>query len=137
MRTLLKYDCFEDDEFEGEYISDYLDDIAEKIFSKHDTLVIQGNIGRWDGPQPVTFFLHYPKDFKRFISSQDSFEICFADNDETISELQRYSEQWSFDADQGALIVKQWHHDGCNIFSIFPKNKKGTCGAFTLEEVTV
>ena len=126
-RLLAKYDPYdvEDDwdaEAQAENFSEDLSCIIGSIFSNYDKVYIKGAVGRWDGPHWGEIIIDDPKELREFICNEDIIELSLIDDeeDEDVSELQRYSSQWSLNAQKGDMIIKQWHHDGCNIFIMKP-----------------
>ena len=124
MRTLLdsrKYDGVD----EADSLSDDLDVIIERMFMIGDVIFVHGYLGLWDGPSRIDTTITTEKGLRRMICAGDEFELDFADDEEDASELQRYSNQWSVETIKGSIVLKQWHHDGCNILMMVPckKNK--------------
>lgn len=126
-RLLAKYDPYEvedewDAEAQAENFSEDLSCIIDMIFNNYDKVYIRGAVGGWDGPSWGEIQIDDPKKLRNFICQEDIIELSFIDDseDECISELQRYSGQWSLNAKKGDMIIKQWHHDGCNIFIMRP-----------------
>ena len=131
MKTLVEYDPTEDDGTYWEDIENELASLAHRIFKRYKNILVEGNIGRWDGPMPVQAKVHDEATLIRIITSTDTFTIEFADEDVNVSELQRYSSQWYIPVETGDIVVKQWHHDGCNILIVKPDADK----KFAPEEV--
>ena len=133
-RLLTKYDPYDvpdngdmfDLEYAGEMFSEDLSCIIDHIFEHYDSVFIRGSVGRWDGPSYGELILTKPEDLKRFICDAcDIIEISLVEEDEEVSEIQRFSHQWSLSAKKGEILIEQWHHDGCNMFLMRPmKNKK-------------
>lgn len=133
MQTVLEYDPTEDynNEYRWEDVENELASLAHRIFKHHKAVFVEGNIGRWDGPMPVQAKITDEASLIRIITMTDTFSIEFADEAVNVSELQRYSSQWYIPVEVGDLVVKQWHHDGCNILIIKPETE----GGFKLKDI--
>lgn len=136
MQLLLKYDPYDTDYSEDDWmlIEDDLDCILDKIFDRYEGLEFTGNLGLWDGPHPVEAKAWNIDTAKRLILDQDVIELWYIDDEADVSEIQRYSGQWSMHISKGCMLLKQWHHDGCNILMIKPIGKKNE---FSIEDVTI
>jgi hypothetical protein len=138
MQLLLKYDAYDDEYPEDQYIEvdNELDILLERIFERYEGIQFEGYLGRWDGPQAVEAKTWNINTAKRIIVNHDIFELWYADDDTDVSELQRYSEQWSMHVEKGCMLLKQWHHDGCNILALKPLGEKLNM-TFAPEEVGI
>ena len=133
MILLTKYDAY-DTEYEEDdclIVEEDLHDILYNMFSNHPHVIFEGNLGLWDGPHHVKAEVNKMDTAFNMITDQDVFEVWYVDKEQDISELQRYSEQWSMHINTGCVLVKQWHHDGCNLITIKPSDAE----AFTPEDV--
>ena len=140
MRSLM---CFDEDNIadrdEFDFVMEDLEALYNRMMKNHPGILITGRLGRWDGPHdifPVKAF-SFDDFMKMFNSDIRAFEIYFVDEEQDVSELQRYSAQWSTSAPNNSVLVKAWHHDGCNIFVLRPlidKDKDET-GEYTMEEL--
>lgn len=140
---MLKLLEFDDDCIADRYEYDLIDEDLESLFHMmmkgYHGIMITGRLGLWDGPHDIfPFKAHDFEDFmKVFDKDTRAFEISYVDEDQDVSELQRYSAQWKTRALKGSIMVKTWHHDGCNIFMLNPlkyKNKD-IIGEWTKEEL--
>ena len=138
MQLLLKYDPYDTDYSEDDWmlIEDDLEYILERIFDKYDGIQFTGNLGLWNGPHPVEAKIWDIKKAKDLILDQDVIELWYMDDEADVSEIQRYSGQWKMHADKGCMLLKQWHHDGCNILTIRPIGKELNM-TFSPEEVGI
>lgn len=136
MQLLLKYDPYDTDYSEDDWmlIEDDLECMLERIFDKYDGIQFEGNLGLWNGPHPVEAKVWDIRKAKNIILDQDVIELWYVDEDQNVSELQRYSGQWSMHVEKGCMLLKQWHHDGCNILVLRPIGKE-TDMVFSPEEV--
>ena len=140
MRSLM---CFDEDNIadraESDFIVEDLEALYNRMMKDHPGILITGRLGRWDGPHDIPPMKAFSfEDFmKLFDKDIRAFEICFVDEEQDVSELQRYSAQWSTSAPRNSVIVKAWHHDGCNIFVLRPLlNREGDAvGGYTMEEL--
>ncbi len=138
MQVLLAFD--EDniaDGYEYDLINEDLKALYNRMMDGFNGIMITGCLGLWDGPHDImpvraeTF-----DDFmKMFDKDIRAFEISLVDEDTDVSELQRYSAQWKRSARKGSIVVKAWHHDGCNIFVLYPLKYKNRAvvGEYTAE----
>lgn len=140
MRSLM---CFDEDNIadrdEFDFVNEDLEALYNRMMENHPGILITGRLGRWDGPHDI--FPMKAFSFNDFMEMFDkdirAFEIYFVDEEQDVSELQRYSAQWKTSAPKNSVLVKAWHHDGCNIFVLRPLVKKegDTVGEYTMEEL--
>lgn len=140
MRELM---CFDEnniaDRAEFDFVMEDLEALYNRMMKDHPGILITGRLGLWDGPHDIFPMKAFSfEDFmKMFNSDIVAFEMNFVEDDEDVSELQRYSSQWKISAPKNSVLVKAWHHDGCNIFVLRPlvhKDKDKT-GEYTMEEL--
>ena len=114
MQTLLAFDENDDIDWCGyDDISDELEYLYNRMIEGNYGILIEGCLGFWDGPHDIIPFTAVTfEDFMRMFDKDiTAFEMCLVDNDEDISELQRYSRQWKITAKKGSVVVKAWHQD--------------------------
>ena len=140
MRSLM---CFDEDNIadrdEFDFVLEDLEALYNRMMNNHPGILITGRLGRWDGPHDIFPMKAFSFDdfMKMFDKDIRAFEIYFVDEEQDVSELQRYSAQWKTSAPNNSVLVKAWHHDGCNIFVLRPlidKDKDKT-GEYTMEEL--
>lgn len=128
MRILSEYDCYEDHD-ESDF--DHLHEICTNIIAEYGAVAKYGFFGAWDGPvyggsiitDPDTLYGHITQEF----SVITSFEFGFVDDDGgMLWEIQRYctSTVPPLTVLPNSFYLKQWHHDGCNLYMIRPFKKK-------------
>lgn len=123
MGCLLKSEDYNGDDYD--LLTERVDGIVSSLFVYGDDKVrVSGYFGLYNGPKGLDVVVEDEAQLRRFICSQDEFELDFIEEDISISELQRYSQQWSMDVEAGCVLLKQWHHDGCNIFMLQPLDEK-------------
>lgn len=116
-RKLIEYD---DGESDADFVWDMLTELCEEIMEKHPKIVKWGFFGTWNGPEyggsiitnVETLRGHICQDFSRPMS----FSLEYADEDEVIEPTQRYCSPTKLEIPKGSLILRQWHHDGCNVY---------------------
>lgn len=138
MRTLLKWSAFDehdDPDFEAECIRDETDRFVKHLFSLFNSFIMYVTIGRWDGPYDETVIISDEEQMKRLILQFDVFELTFEDEDVHIGEIQRYTKQWKRFVKKGTVVLRGWHHDGCNIYQIKPITEKDTTRGFKESEL--
>ena len=130
MRILSKYDCYEEYD-ESDF--DRLHEICTNVISEYGAVAKYGFFGRWTGPDyggsiitdPDTLYGHITQDFSILMS----FEFgVIEDEEEMLSEIQRYCEfpVPPLIVHPNSLYLKQWHHDGCNLYMIRPLKKEAS-----------
>ena len=118
-KKLIEYD---DGESDADFVWDELTEICEDIMKNHKKVVKWGFFGTWNGAEPggsiitdmKTLRGHICQDFSRPMS----FSLEYADEGEVIEPMQRYCSSTKLEIPKGSLILKQWHHDGCNVYYI-------------------
>lgn len=116
LKKLIEFAPCEDSELAW----DNLTDICNEIIAKNKKLTKWGFFGTWCGPEYGGSFIETLQ-FLRGHICQDftipiSFELSYTDCDTIIAPTQRYCEPTSISIPAGSLILKQWHHDGCNVY---------------------
>ena len=122
MQKIIAYD--DDDGVWTELMDDYLHQICSGLILKYGTIAKYGFFGAWDGPKGGGSLITSTKDLYGHIT-QDfsipmSWDLSYADESERMEELQRYSYPVPIDIPAGSLILRQWHHDGCNCYVLRP-----------------
>lgn len=116
LTTLLEYSPCEDSDLAWEELTS----ICEDLLKKNKKLTKWGFFGTWCGPEYGGDFLadlnnlrgHICQDFERPLS----FSLEYTDSDVLLTPTQRYCEPTTIGVPAGSLILKQWHHDGCNVY---------------------
>ena len=111
---------YNDTEDECQMVWDRLTEICEDIFKKMDKVVKWGFFGTWNGPQFGGSFITTPEVLRGHIC-QDftrpmSFELSYTDEEIEVEPTQRYYGSTALKIPANSLILKQWHHDGCNVY---------------------
>ena len=99
---------------------DRLTEICEELLKENKRFTKWGFFGSWCGPEYGGSFIdsveylrgHICQDF----SVRMGFTLEYTDCDTIIAPTQRYCEPTSISIPAGSLILKQWHHDGCNVY---------------------
>ena len=128
---------YDDDEKDGwdEFKKEYLTDMCKNLIFKYGTIAKYGFFGAWNGPQgggslitdAKTLYGHITQDF----SMQMSWDLSYVDKAMRMQEIQRYSYPVPIDVPAGSLLLRQWHHDGCNCYILRPIKKGHTYGGRT------
>lgn len=113
---LTEYSPCEDSDLAWERLTE----LCEDILRENKKLTKWGYFGTWCGPEYGGSFIDDLKNLRGHIC-QDftipmSYELSYTDCDTIIAPTQRYCESTSISIPAGSLILKQWHHDGCNVY---------------------
>lgn len=138
MITLLKWnanDEHEDPDFEAECIRDETDKFVKHLFSLFNSFILYVTVGMWDGPCDEIVFISNEEQMKRLILQFDIFEVTFENEDIYLGGGSGYSKAWRRFAKKGTVVLRGWHHDGCNIYQIRPITEKDTTRGFKESEL--
>lgn len=126
MQPLIHYD---DDDPDGwaMYQDEWLDDFCNNLIKKYGTIAKYGFFGGWDGPQFGGSLLTGAKILKGHIT-QDfrvrmSWDLSYIEEPEEVREIQRYCTPTMLTVPPKSILLRQWHHDGCNCYIIRPMKK--------------
>jgi len=110
-------------------MTDALTRICEKLIEKYGTIAKYGFFGTWDGPRYGGSLIDDAKELRGHIC-QDftvnmSWELVYAGEQENIEEIQRYCSPTLLAIPPKSILLRQWHHDGCNCYILRPLTVKG------------
>lgn len=99
---------------------DRLTEICEELLKNNGAFTKWGFFGTWMGPEYGGSFLKDLQNLRGHIC-QDftiplSFSLEYVDEGCTEMPAQRYCGATPLGIPSGSLILKQWHHDGCNVY---------------------
>lgn len=114
--TLIEYNQGDDTDI----VWDRLTEICEELLKENKRFTKWGFFGTWCGPEYGGSFIdsvqylrgHICQDF----TVDMSFSLEYTDEGCTEMPTQRYCAATPIGIPSGSLILKQWHHDGCNVY---------------------
>lgn len=123
MIPIISYDDDMPDDWDDS-MTDALTRICENIIQKYGTIAKYGFFGTWDGPMYGGTLIDDSKLLRGHIC-QDfmlsmSFELAYFDKEEVVGTMQRYSPTTVFTVPPKSILLRQWHHDGCNHYILRP-----------------
>lgn len=123
MIPIISYDNDMPDDWDG-LMDDALTRICENIIQKYGTIAKYGFFGAWDGPRYGGSLISDAKELRGHIC-QDftvnmSWELAYACESENVEEIQRYCSPTMLAIPPKSILLRQWHHDGCNHYILRP-----------------
>ena len=99
---------------------DELTYICKTLIENNKKFTKWGFFGTWNGPEFGGSFIDSLKYLRGHICQdftvQMGFALEYTDEDVKVEPTQRYCGSTALSVPAGSLILKQWHHDGCNVY---------------------
>jgi len=115
-KMLIEYNQDEDTDI----VYERLTEICEELLKNNKILTKWGFFGTWMGPEYGGDIIKDLKWLRGHICQDFSFPFSWSleYTDEGCTEMpaQRYCAATPLGIPSGSLILKQWHHDGCNVY---------------------
>lgn len=115
-KMLIEYTQEEDTDI----VFDRLTEICEVLLKNNGAFTKWGFFGTWCGPEYGGDIIKDLKWLRGHICQDFSFPFSwsleYTDEIRAEKPMQRYCEATGLIIPKGSLILKQWHHDGCNVY---------------------